>query len=210
VRVSDEYFPMIGGGPNGGTIYQWKLGWHVSAAQVSKGLGHRAIFDLLMERCPAEEKLLNACWLHDEAMVTELVARHPNLAAALHPAGRRHVAHAARNDDTTAARLMVAAGLPVDIFSQHHASSLHWAAFHGNVELARLFIDHGAALENNDNEFKGTPLNWAQYGSRDGWHPENGDYPGTVTVLLAAGARLPQHLSGSEGVKEVLRRHGMK
>jgi hypothetical protein len=209
MRVSDEYFPMIGGGPNGGTIYQWKLGWHVSAVQVAKELGHQAIFELLMERSPAEEKLLNACWFHDEAMVNDLLAQRPDLAAALPPAGRRHVAHAARNDDTAAARLMVAAELPVKAFSQHHASSLHWAAFHGNVELAQLFIQHGAALENHDNEFKGTPVNWAQYGSVNGWHPEGGDYPGTVTVLLAAGAKLPKDLSGSEGVKEVLRRHGM-
>jgi ankyrin repeat protein len=210
MRVSDEYFPMIGGGRSGGTIYQWKLGWHVSALQVAESLGHQAIFDLLMERSPAEEKLLNACWLHDEAMVNELLAHRPNLAPALPPAGRRHVAHAARNDDTSAARLMVAAGLPVQVFSQHHASSLHWAGFHGNVELARLFIKHGATLENNDNEFKSTALNWAQYGSTNAWHPESGDYPATVTALLAAGAKLPQHLAGTEAVKEVLRRHGMK
>jgi len=209
MRVSDEYFPLIGPG-TGGTIYQWKLGWYVSGVQVAKSLDHKEIFDLLMERSPAEEKLLNACWLHDEAMIKDLLAQRPNLSAALTAAGRRHVAHAARNNDTLAARLMVAAGLPVHAFSQHHASSLHWAAFHGNAELARLFINHLAALENADNEFEGTPLNWAMYGSRNGWHPELGNYPATVEVLLAAGARLPKEISGTEAVQEVLRRHGMK
>jgi len=209
MRVSDEYFPMISP-RNGGTIYQWKLGWYVSAVQVAKSLGHTEIFDLLMAESPAEEKLLNASWLHDEAMVKELLAQRPNLAATLTAAGRRHVAHAARNNDTIPARLMMEAGLPVHAFSQHHASSLHWAAFHGNAELARLFIDHHAALENADNEFEGTPLNWAMYGSINAWHPELGNYPATVEVLLAAGARLPREMSGTEAVREVLRHHGMK
>jgi ankyrin repeat protein len=210
MRVSDEYFPMIGMGAGGGTIYQWKLEWYVSAVQVAKAFGHQAIFDLLMQRCPAEEKLLNACWLHDQAMVNELLAERPNLAAALPAAGRRHVAHAARNNDSIAVRLMVTAGLPVDTFSQHHASALHWAAFHGNAELARLFISHGAALENTENEYKGSPMNWAMYGSENAWRPENGDYPATVAVLLAAGAKPPHQLGGTEAVKEVLRRHGVK
>lgn len=209
MRVSDEYFPMIGP-RSGGSIYQWKLGWYVSAVQVAKSLDHKEIFDLLMERSPAEEKLLNACWLHDEAMVKELLAQRPNLSTTLTAAARRHVAHAARNNDTIAARLMVAAGLPVHAFSQHHASSLHWAAFHGNPELARLFIDHHAALENVDNEFEGTPLNWATYGSQNAWHPELGNYPATAEVLLAAGARLPKGMSGTDAVQEILRRHGMK
>src|SRR5580765_956905 len=209
MRVSDEYFPIIGMG-SGGTIYQWKLGWYVSAVQVAKSFGHHAIFDLLMERSPAEEKLLNACWLHYEAMVNDLFTQRPGLAALLPPAGRRHVAHAARNSDVIAARLMVGAGLPVNVFSQHHASALHWAAFHGNAELARLFVDHGAAFENADNEFKGTPLNWAMYGSQNAWHPDQGDYPATVNILIAAGANLPKKLGGTEAVKEVLRRHGVK
>src|SRR5262249_4014536 len=69
MRVSDEYFPMIGGGPNGGTIYQWKLGWHVSAVQVAQSLGHQVIFKLLMERSPAQVKVLHACRRHDDVGV---------------------------------------------------------------------------------------------------------------------------------------------
>jgi ankyrin repeat protein len=209
MRVSDEYFPLIGMG-SGGTIYQWQLGWYVSAVQVAKELGHQAIFELLMERCPEEEKLLNACWLHDEQMVQSLLERWPGLASKLPTAGRRHVAHAARNNDAIAAQLMVTAGLPVNASSQHHASALHWAAFHGNAEMARLFVKHHPALEDTGNEYKGTPLNWAQYGSRNAWRPELGDYPATVEVLLAAGAKLPKQLSGTEAVQEMLRRHGMK
>lgn len=209
MRVSEEYFPMIGSARNGGTIYQWKLGWHVSAVQVAKSFGHPAVFDFLMRQSPAEEKLLNACWLHDEAMVRDLLARRPDLAAALPAAGRRHVAHAARNNDEVAARLMLDAGLPVNEFSQHRATALHWAAFHGNPDLVQLFIRHGAALENNENDYQGTPLNWAMYGSEHAWHPESGDYPATVEALIAAGAGLPRQPGGTEPVREILSRHGV-
>jgi hypothetical protein len=49
MRVSDEYFPMIGP-KNGGTIYQWELGWYVSAPQIAKSFGHTEMFNFLMER----------------------------------------------------------------------------------------------------------------------------------------------------------------
>jgi ankyrin repeat protein len=209
MRVSDDYFPMIS--PNkGGTIYQWELGWYVSACQVAKSYGHFEIFDLLMERSPAEEKLLNACWLHDEGMVSSILAQHPKLSTSLPTAGRRQLAHAARNNDTIAAGLMLAAGLPVDTFSQHHATPLHWAAWHGNAELVRLILLHHPPLENADNEFNGTPLGWAVHGSENGWDRQKGDYAAVVEALLEAGANLPQKVEGSEAVKAIFQQHGMK
>src|SRR5262245_49331989 len=209
MRVSDEYFPMISP-KQGGTIYQWELGWYVSACQVAKSFDHSDTFDFLMKQSPDEEKLLNACWLHDEGMANSLLARYPKLAASLPAAGRRHVAHAAGNSDTLAARLMRVAGLPVDTFSQHHATPLHWAAWHGHAELVRLILPHHPPLENADNEFNGTPLGWALHGSENGWDRQRGDYPATVEALLDAGASLPTNVEGTEAVKAVLRRHGVK
>ena len=211
MRVSDEYFPMISP-KNGGTIYQWVLGWYVSAPQVAKSFGHTEVFNFLMEKCPTDEKLLNACWLGDEALVKSLLAAHPNLASTLSAAGRkRQIAHAARNNETTAVRLMLEAGLPVvDVFSQHHTTPLHWAAWHGNVEMIRMILAHNPELENNDNEYESKPLGWAKYASEHGWAPEKGDYPGAIETLLEAGAALPEKLSGTAAVRKVLRKHGMR
>jgi ankyrin repeat protein len=209
MRVTTEYFPMIGH-RSGGTIYQWVLGWHVAACQVAKAFGHADVFDLLMERSPADEKLVNACWLHDEAMVKSLLTEYPNLASTLPPSGRRQLAHAARNNDPIAASLMVTAGLPVESFGQHHATPLHWAAWHGQAELVRLILAHGGRIENSDNDYGGTPLNWAIHGSQNGWYKEKGDYPATVEALLNAGARMPDTLGGADAVQEVLRRHGLR
>jgi Ankyrin repeats (3 copies)/Ankyrin repeat len=205
MRVSDEYFPMVGP-RNGGTIYQWELGWYVSAVQVAKSFGHQEMFDLLVARSPAEERLLNACWLHDEATVNSLLAQNSNLAAKLPAAGRRHVAHAARNNDTAAVSLMLTAGLPVNTFSQHHATPLHWAAFHGNAAMIRLLLPHHPPIENDDNDYKSTPLHWAMYGSQNGWHQEAGDYANTVEALLGAGASLPRQIGGTDAVKAVFGR----
>ena len=208
MRVSDEYFPMISP-RSGGTIYQWELGWHVSAVQVARSFGHSESFDLLMERSPADENLLNACWLHDEAAVRSLLAQQPNLATQLTPSSRRHLAHAARNNDTMAARLMLEAGLPVDIYTQHHATPLHWAAWHGNAELVVLILRSNPPLHDANNDYKGTPVDWAVHGSQNGWSRQTGDYAPTLEALLTAGAPLPGRIGGTDAVQAVLRLHGM-
>ncbi|MBI3320034.1 MAG: ankyrin repeat domain-containing protein, partial [Candidatus Omnitrophica bacterium] len=66
--VSDEYFPMIGK-RTGGTIYQWTLGWYMSAHQVARKFGRDDVLRMLFERSPPAVKLIAACWLNDEATV---------------------------------------------------------------------------------------------------------------------------------------------
>jgi ankyrin repeat protein len=205
MRVSDEYFPMIGG-KTGGTIYQWTLGWYVSAHQIAKAFGHEHVFQFLLERSPNEIKLITACWLGDEAMMNSLLAAEPNLVARLNETERCQLAHAARNNDLTAVRLMLAAGLPVGSLSQHKATPLHWAAFQGNAEMAELILQKNPPLEATDADFNSTPLGWAIYGSEHGWHPELGNYAATVEALLRAGAKPPQEVSGSAEVRQVLLR----
>jgi hypothetical protein len=205
MRVSDEYFPMIGG-KTGGTIYQWTLGWYVSAHQVAKEFGHEHVFQFLMERSPNEIKLITASWLGDEATTNSLLAVEPNLVARLRDPERRQLAHAARNNDLTAVRLMLAIGLPVDGHSQHKATPLHWAAFQGNAEMVELILQKNPPLEVTDADFNATPLGWAIYGSEHGWHPEQGNYAATVEALLRVGAKPPQEVSGSAEVRQVLQR----
>jgi ankyrin repeat protein len=209
MRVSDEYFRMVGG-TNGGTIYQWTLGWYLSAHQVAKQFGHEGVFQLLMERSPADVKLVAACWLDDERNVNSLLAEHPNFAARLPAAERRQLAHAARNNNLAAVHLMLAAGLPVDARSQHGATPLHWAAWHGNAEMVRLLLPYKPPLEQADADFHSTPLGWAIHGSENGWHRQRGNYVATAEALLKAGAKLPEKVGGTESVREVLRQYGAR
>lgn len=209
MRVSSEYFPMVGEGRAGGTIYQWNLGWYVSAHQVSRKFGHEDIFQWLMDRSPAEVRLLTACWLGDERAARSLLAHNRNLAASMTAAGRQQLAHAARNNDTTAVRLMLLAGLPVDSTSQHRATALHWASWHGNTKMVHAILEHHPPLEHADNDFQGTALSWAIHGSENGWHRDKGDYPATAEALLRAGAKPPTEANGSAAVRAVLQRYGV-
>ena len=208
-RVSSEYFPMIGG-KSGGTIYQWELGWYVSAYQIAQERENVALMKLLMERSPIDVKLVNACWSGDEALVAEILASHPNLISTLSQADRKQLAHAARNNDEKAVRLMLKAGWPVDETTQHEGTALHWAGFLGNSSMTRALLAHNAPLDTLDRDFKGTPLGWAIHGSAHGWAADRGDFAGTVEAMLDAGAPLPDELGGSEAVRAVLRARGVQ
>jgi ankyrin repeat protein len=99
---------------------------------------------------------------------------------------------------------MVNAGLPVDQPGRHGATPLHWAAFHGNLEMVREILSRNPPLEVLDADHHSSPLGWAIYGSENGWHANTGDFAGTVQALLDAGARLPAKMGGSQSVRHVL------
>ena len=207
MRVSEEFFPMVS--PKaGGTIYQWKLGWHLSPHRVALKFGHEDVYRLLVDRSPPEVKLIEACWLDDEAAIEVLRAGQSDPAGSLPAADQCEVAHAARNNETHVVRAMLKAGLPVDARGQHRATPLHWAAFHGNSEMVKIILPFGPPLEATDADFNGTPLGWAIHGSKEGWHRQTGDYAATVEALIATGARMPERPGGSEAVRDVLRRYG--
>lgn len=205
MRVSEEYFPMVGD-KSGGTIYQWTLGWHVSAHQIAMKRGYTDVLDLLMERSPVEVKLINAAWLHDAEAVDRLQAENREIAKLFTPEDVRQTAHAARNNDTEALRLLLKAGLPVNSRGQHQATPLHWAAWHGNPDALRLILEHNPDLEDKVNDFQATPLGWAMHGSENGWHRKTGNYVETVEALLAAGVKPPDKLSGTPEVQHAIRK----
>lgn len=205
MRVSDEFFPMLDKRA-GGTIYQWTLGFHVSAHQVARTFGHQAILALLLDRSPLHVKLIDACWMGDEPTVQSIRAEHPGIPPDLSESERRQVVHAARNNETTAVRLMLECGWPVDVTGQHGATPLHWAAFHGNARMTDAILRFGPSLEVTDADFNGTPLGWAVHGSENGWYCRTGDYAATVEALLRGGAKPPPTIEGSQAVQQVLRR----
>jgi ankyrin repeat protein len=186
-RVNPQYFPMRN--PHaGGTIYIWTLGANKNAHVIAREFGHAAAYDLLMSRSPDGLKLTAACASGDEATAKALLAANPRLASALHDDDRRMLAHAARDNDNQAVRLMLEAGWPADVRGQHNGTALHWACFHGNASMARDLLRHGAPVNVKGDEYHATPLGWARHGSLNGWHSKTGDYDGTIKALLEAGA----------------------
>jgi ankyrin repeat protein len=210
--VSEQYFPKRD--PRaGGTIYIWTLGANMNAHMVAREFGHEEVFRLLMDRSPDELKLAVACVLGEEALAKALLAESPGLVSALSGEDTRRLADAARDENRKAVRLMLSIDWPVKARGQHGGTALHWAAFHGNADMAREILQYDPPLELRDDDFGSTPLGWAIYGSVHGWRCKTGDYAGTVEVLLAADAVPPrpsEDVDASEPVRAVLRRHGRK
>jgi ankyrin repeat protein len=208
MSVSEVYFPKQDP-RSGGTIYNWTLDRDKTAHALARWFGHEDIFKLLMKRSPDELKLVVACELGEDAIVQDLLARRPNLVETLSDTDRRKLAHAARDDDFAAVKRMLAAGWPVDVRGQHGGTPLHWAAWRGDSDMIRELLRHGAPVDVRDHDYDGTPLHWAIYASVHGWHPDRGDYAGTVEELIRAGATLPpltDDVEASEPVRAVLRR----
>jgi len=86
-------------------------------------------------------------------------------------------------------RLLLEAGWPANTAGHHGVTALHWAGFHGNLEMARALLRYHAPVHVTETDFNGTPLSWAEHGSAHGWHRASGDYPGTIAALIGAGAR---------------------
>jgi hypothetical protein len=186
--VHAKYFPMRD--PRaGGSIYIWTLGANKGAHAIARELGHEEVWRVLMDRTPDTMKLAVACELGDGDLVTHLLAGQPDLAASLSPEDRRRLPDAAQNNNTGAVRRMLEAGWPADPRGQHKATALHWAGFHGNPEMARTLLEHGAPVNLKGDHFDGTPLDWALHGSEHSEQCSTGDYAATIAALHAACGR---------------------
>ena len=208
VRVSEEYFPKLDP-RSGGTIYNQMFGRHRTPHLVARDFGHEEVFQFLMERSSEDVKLAQAYELGDEGIFRKLLAARPNLVETLADADRRRLADAAQNNNTTAVRLMLEAGWPVDVRGEYSMTPLQWASWHGNVEMVREILRYHPQLELScDHEI--TAVGCVLHGSENGWHRDTGDYGATLDALLGAGAKAPkltEDLEASQAAREVLRRY---
>lgn len=208
MRVSPDYFPMIHTAKNGGHIYQWTLGFYVSAFDVARKHGHADVLALLEDRAGPRERLLDALWSEDGEAAEAVLHDHPGLVATLDAAALNQVADAARNNRAGAVRAMLDRGFPPTAVSQHGATPLHWAAYHGNSGLLADLLARGAPLEAKDADYNGPPLGWAIHGAHDSWDGiSSNDHAGCVKALLDAGAEcsLSVFPTGNDAVDAVLR-----
>jgi ankyrin repeat protein len=204
MSVSPKYFPMQN--PRaGGTIYIWTLGHNQTPHLVARRFGHEEVFAFLMEQSPLELKLSQACELGDEETFKALLAGRKGKQEAVSIDEQRKLVDAAQNNNVRAVKLMLEAGWSINARGQHAGTALHWAAWHGNAELVREILRHKPPIEDAENDFRATPLGWATHGSENGWYCKSGDYAGVVELLCAAGAKLPEKLSGTAAVQKVLR-----
>jgi len=209
INVSERDFPKRNP-ESGGCIYIFGFGWTRTAHMLAHQFGHEEVFRLLMQRSPLGLRFAMACDVGDEPLAKSMLAKHPDLVAKQPPRAFRRIIGAAVRNNTRAVAMMLGAGWPANVLGEKDQTALHWAAFHGNAEMVRDLLRHDASLEAEEQEFKGTPLGWALYGSEHGWRRDQGDYPLTVETLLSAGAKTPrpvEELEAPEEVLAVVRRH---
>lgn len=208
MRVSPDYVPMIHTAKNGGHIYQWTLGFYVSAFEIAKRRGHKDVLALLEARASPRERLLDALWSNDVAAADAILSEHPGLVGTLDAAALNQVADAARNNRADVVHAMLDRGFPLSAVSQHGATPLHWAAYHGNSQMVADLLARGAPIDVKDADYDGPPLGWAIHGALGGWHGiSSTDHAGCVQALLAAGGECNPAIfpTGHDAIDAVLR-----
>ena len=210
MAVNQNWFPMIDTAENGGHIYQWVLGFYLSAFEIARKFERHDVQAVLLEAADPTGRLIDALWAGDLAAANALLAEHPDLIREADDKTLRAVSDAGRHNDIKAMKAMLERGFPVTAKSQHEAMPLHWAAFHGNPEMMRLVLAYDPPLDVPDRDFGGPPMGWALHGIHGHW-------PGTSTcrhsdcirILLDAGVPLPQDAfpTGNDDVDRLLRAH---
>jgi ankyrin repeat protein len=208
-EVGDKDFPKQNP-ESGGSIYIFGFGWGTTPHMVAHKFHHTEVFELLMERSSPWLRLAQACEVHDEARVQQILAEHPRLMEDVSPAAARRIIGTTTRNNTRAVELLLSAGWPVAVFNEHKQTPLHFAAWHGNLRSVAALLGRSAPINTFETEHGGSPLAWALHGSQNSWERGTGDYPGVVRALLAAGANIPRPerpLEATEEVLEILRKH---
>jgi ankyrin repeat protein len=201
--VSERYFPKRDP-KSGGSIYLYGFGITKSPHMIAHQFGHTAVFELLMQRSAPWLRLAQAAEIEDESLVRHLLQQHPAILTRLTPNAARRIVGAAVRNNTRSVELLLTSGWPSNPTLDNNQTALHYAAWHGNLEMVRVLLAHNAPVNVFETEHGGNALAWALHGSLHSWERAKGDYPGVVRVLLAAGAAIPKPERPLEAADEVL------
>jgi hypothetical protein len=159
------------------------------------------------------DHFIGACLSADRPAAERLLAAHPGLPGRLTGQDRAVIVDAAGTRPAGTIALMLDLGFSPHARNDSGAQPLHSAAYSGNTEVVRLLLAACADVDARDTRFDSTPLAFATVGSGE-QASKPGDWVGTVTTLIAAGAaRHDVWISGkppSEEVTGLLRRYGIR
>jgi ankyrin repeat protein len=160
--------------------------------------------DLMRDR---ESSKNSSGWV--DARADAVLAADPQLVARAPQKALHQVADAARNNNLPAVRAMLRRGFPVTALSQHGATPLHWAAFHGNADMMDEVLHYNPPIEMQDRQFHGTAIGWLIHGALNAWGFSTGRHGECASMLLDAGAHVDEASmpTGHDAVDRVLREH---
>lgn len=151
------------------------------------------------------DQLLASCAVGDELHARGIISGDPDILQRLGPRDLALLCEHASEGNLQAITAMCEIGVPLDVFGEQQSTALHQSAWHGRADVAKVLVEHGAALDIKDGAYHGTPLDWACHGSVFCKQDEPGDHVAVAQTLIAAGAPLPEEDWGSEEIKALLR-----
>ena len=172
-------------------IYFWSIGAGRSPLDVAAQFEHVETVQAMLNVAAPIQRLLFACRRGDEAEARSLVREQPRLVESLSPEHHRALADAAWTGNVNAVALMLSLGFDPRIPGHDSGSALHFAAWDGAVEMAKVLIRDPRARDlvaMRDAHHGGTPLGWCCYGSVH--NAGRGDHAAVARMLLDAGANL--------------------
>jgi ankyrin repeat protein len=135
----------------------------------------------------AIDELIGACMRCDEAEARRIVNAAPNLVETFTPEDRSILAHAAHLDRIDALQIMAGIGFDLSWESTDGGTALHWAAWWGRVESAKLLVEWKAPINVRDRTYGSSPIAFAAHGSSNCRRADD-DYCAIVDTLIDAGA----------------------
>jgi ankyrin repeat protein len=202
-------FPPLGYEKRGGTILQWALAFNSYPHQIALAKGRADLFDLLHHASDPQTRLLVCCVLARREEAEEIVREQPGIVAALADADLELMPRYCweTNINYEAVRLMLDLGFPIAQTERSHGySSLHNAAWAGDVGLVDLLLSRGHPVDLRDPVYNATPLGFALHDCLvEKRHPE-GEFAQVVESLLKAGSPWDKKVlpSGNPDIDAVL------
>jgi ankyrin repeat protein len=195
---------------------------------LAKRLGDQDLAALLVQRGAREDlspldALLAAVAAADDATIRQLTEQHPKLTSGFkawhvlpedsyekpYPPEVQMTYDMARLGEADQLRCLLDLGVRPDVQGPTGVTPLHFACIAGRPHTTRLLLERGADPNAPETSHGSNPISWAMHGSIY-WDEPAGDYAETIRALLHAGAKPPEHLWGSDEVKEVLREAGVQ
>ncbi len=138
---------------------------------------------------PADQ-FIGACRRGSSEAALGVVQTHPDVLKTTGSEHEQMLYTAIVQNHVDSVKLMAKVGFDLTAVGNRGASALHYAAWHGHVEMVRFLIEYHLPVNARDALYGTSPLAWATHGSASSkhWRDADDDYCAVVESLINAGA----------------------